>query len=146
MGLILFKDCTSDYKFRFKLLSKYPNIGDVFNINGIYFNGFASVIEYDDIGDVFESDGTLFVEQESCPEPINTFQVPFEPGISPGDAIQNFCVSTQYSTLNSNTGNYLVANVLHDDYVYYTGQTGGFIYFNTDRDQWCLSGTLGGDN
>ena len=145
MGLILFKDCTSDYKFRFKLLSKYPNIGDVFNINGIYFNGFASVIEYDDIGDVFESDGTLFVEQESCPEPINTFQVPFEPGISPGDAIQNFCVSTQYNTLNTNTGNYSVANVLYYDYVYYTGQTGGFIYFNTDREQWCLSGTLGGD-
>jgi hypothetical protein len=145
MGLILFKDCASNYNFRFDLVSKYPNIGDVFKINGIHFNGFASVIEYNEIGDVLDSNGTLFVEQEDCPDIIEIFQVPFVPSVSPGDAIQNFCVSTQYNTLNSNVGNYSVANVLYGDYVYYTGQTGGFIYFNTSRDQWCLSSTLGGD-
>ena len=145
MGLVLFKDCSSDYKFRFDLISKHPTIGDVFKINGIHFNGFASVIDYAEMGDVLDSNGTLFVEQEDCPNVMEIFQVPFEPGVSPGDAIQNYCVSIQYNTLNSNTGNYSVANVLYDDYVYYTGQTGGFIYFNTDREQWCLSGTLGGN-
>ena len=145
MGLVLFKDCSSDYEFRFDLTSKHPTIGDVFKINGIHFNGFASVIDYVEMGDVFDSNGTLFVEQEDCPDVMEIFQVPFEPGVSPGDAIQNYCVSTQYNTLNSNTGNYSVANVLYNDYVYYTGQTGGFIYFNTDREQWCLSGTLGGN-
>ena len=145
MGLVLFKDCSSDYEFRFDLISKHPTIGDVFKINGIHFNGFASVIDYVEMGDVFDSNGTLFVQQEDCPDVMEIFQVPFEPGVSPGDAIQNYCVSTQYNTLNSNTGNYSVANVLYNDYVYYTGQTGGFIYFNTDREQWCLSGTLGGN-
>ena len=64
MGLVLFKDCSSDYKFRFDLISKHPTIGDVFKINGIHFNGFASVIDYVEMGDVLDSNGTLFVEQE----------------------------------------------------------------------------------
>ena len=207
MGVILFKDCVGDHKFRFDLKVVNPNVGDVFSIDGIYFNGFASVIEYAEIGDVFDSDGTLFIQQRDCPEVIEevvepevieevvepevieeiqevfvheiieevvepevieeveevvepevieeaeevvepdvveVFQNPFNPGVSPGDAIQNFCVSPQYNTLNSNVGNYSVASVLYDDHVYYTGQTSGVIYFNTDLEQWCLSGSLGG--
>lgn len=145
MGLTLFKDCASDYKFRFDLMSQNSNIGDVFKIDGIHFNGFASVIEYVEMGDIFDSTGTLFVEQEDCPNIIEAFQIPFEPEVVPGDAIQSFCVSTQYGVLGSNVGNYSIANVLRDGYVYYTGETGGFIYFNTNDYQWCLSNSLGGD-
>jgi len=145
MGLTLFKDCGSDYKFRFDLMSQNSNIGDVFKIDGIHFNGFASVIEYTEMGDIFDSTGTLFVEQEDCPNIIEAFQIPFEPEVVPGDAIQSFCVSTQYGVLGSNVGNYSIANVLYDGYIYYTGETGGFIYFNTNDSQWCLSNSLGGD-
>lgn len=145
MGLTLFRDCASDYKFRFDLESNESNVGDVFNIIGNDFNLYARIVEYGDVGNIMNSEGVVFIQQEDCPEIMEVYQVPFNPGLSPGDAIQNFCVSTQYNTLNTNTGNYSVANVLYDDYVYYTGQTGGFIYFNTDKEQWCLSGTLGGN-
>ena len=145
MGLTLFRDCISGDVFRFDLGSNESNVGDVFNIISEGFNSNARVIEYGDVGNIMNSEGVVFIQQEDCPNPISLYQVPFEPGVSPGDAIQNFCVSTQYTTLNSNTGNYSVANELYDDYVYYTGQTAGFIYFNTDRDQWCLSDALGGD-
>lgn len=145
MGLVLFKDCESDYRFRFDLMSKYPNIGEVFKINGIYFNGYASVIGYVEMGEVFDSNGTLFVEQEDCPDIFEAFQMPFEPEVVPGDAVQSFCVSTQYGVLGSNVGNYSIANVLYDGYVYYTGETSGFIYFNTNNYKWCLSNSLGGD-
>jgi len=144
MGLILFKDCASDYKFRFDLASQNSNVGDVFKINGIYFNGFASIIEYAETGDVFDSNGALFVAQDNCPDAMEAFQYAEQPELAPGDAIQNFCVSTQYATLGSNVGNYGIANALYDTYVYYTGQTGGFIYFNTNDSQWCLSSSLGG--
>lgn len=145
MNLILFKDCFSGDVFRFDLESNESNVGDVFNIIGNDFNSYARIVEYGDFGEIMDSEGVVFIQQENCPEIMEVYQVPFNPGVSPGDAIQNFCVSTQYNTLNSNVGNYSVANVLYDDYVYYTGQTGGFIYFNTDREQWCLSGTLGGN-
>lgn len=145
MGLTLFRDCINGDVFRFDLGSNESNMGDVFNIIGDNFNLYARVIEYGDVGNIMDSEGVMFIQQEDCPNPISLFQIPFEPEVIPGDAIQNFCVSTQYSTLNTNTGNYSIANVLYDTYVYYTGQTGGFIYFNTDREQWCLSGTLGGD-
>ena len=145
MGLTLFRDCISGDVFRFDLGSNESNVGDVFNIISEGFNSNARVIEYNDVGNIMNSEGVVFIQQEDCPDIFEVFQVPFQPGISPGDAIQNYCVSTQYNTLNSNTGNYSVANVLYYDYVYYTGQTGGFIYFNTDREQWCLSGTLGGN-
>jgi len=145
MGLTLFKDCGSDYKFRFDLMSQNSNVGDVFKIDGIHFNGFARVIEYVEMGDIFDSTGTLFVEQEDCPNIIEAFQIPVQPEVVPGDAIQSFCVSTQYGVLGSNVGNYSIANVLYDGYIYYTGETGGFIYFNTNDSQWCLSNSLGGD-
>lgn len=145
MNLILFKDCFSGDVFRFDLESNESNVGDVFNIIGNDFNLYARIVEYGDVGNIMNSEGVVFIQQEDCPEIMEVYQVPFNPGLSPGDAIQNFCVSTQYNTLNTNTGNYSVANVLYDDYVYYTGQTGGFIYFNTDKEQWCLSGTLGGN-
>lgn len=145
MNLILFKDCYTNALFRFDLESNESNVGDVFNIIGNDFNLYARIVEYGDFGEIMDSEGVVFIQQEDCPEIMEVYQVPFNPGLSPGDAIQNFCVSTQYNTLNTNTGNYSVANVLYDYYVYYTGQTGGFIYFNTDREQWCLSGTLGGN-
>jgi hypothetical protein len=145
MGLTLFRDCINGDVFRFDLESNESNVGDVFNIISENFNSYAKVIEYGDFGNIMSSEGVVFIQQEDCPNPISLFQVPFEPEVIPGDAIQNFCVSTQYTTLNSNTGNYSVANELYDDYVYYTGQTGGFIYFNTDKSQWCLSNSLGGD-
>ena len=146
MDVILFKNCLDENdKFRFSSLSISPNVGDVYNIIGSDYNLYARVIDYDDIGNMLDSNGTLFVEQEECPDIIEVFQYAEYTSVSPGDAIQNYCVSTQYNTLSSNVGNYSVANALYGDYVYYTGQTGGFIYFNTGRDQWCLSGTLGGD-
>ena len=161
MGLTLFKDCGSDYKFRFDLKSEHPNVGDVFSIDGIYFNGFASVIEYAEIGDLFDSDKTLFIQQRECPEVIEEVQevfvsevidevvepkvieVVFEPDVvevfassppyvTPEATIQSFCVSTQYGVLGSNVGNYSIANALHNGYVYYTGETSGVIYFNTN--------------
>lgn len=146
MGLILFKDCSNGNKFRFDIKSKIPNVGEVYSIIGNSYNGYASVIDYNEIGDLYDSEGTIFVEQEKCPDSIEIFQAaPFSPGVSPGDAIQNFCVSSQYDILGSNVGNYGVANALHNDYVYYTGQTSGFIYFNTVKGQWCLSSALDGD-
>ena len=172
MGLILFKDCARDYKFRFDLKSEHPNVGDVFSIDGIYFNGFASVIEYAEIGDLFDSDKTLFIQQRDCPEIIEEVFIsevidevvepevieevfepdvvevfaPSPPYVTPEATIQSFCVSTQYGVLGSNVGNYSIANALDvNGYVYYTGETSGVIYFNMGRDQWCLSNSFGGD-
>ena len=81
MGIALFKDCAKDYKFRFNFKSENPNVGDIFNIEGNYFNGFATVIEYDEIGDLFESDGTLFIQQRQCPEVIEDVQEVVEPEV-----------------------------------------------------------------
>ena len=147
MDIILFQDCLDNSnKFRFRDLSISPNVGEVYNIIGSFYNGFAKVIDYDYIGDIYTSEGTIFVQQDGCPsyEDVNIYQVPFVPSVSPGDAIQEFCVSPSYSILGTNVGNFYVADVLYDDYVYYTGETSGVIYFNTDLEQWCLSDTLGG--
>ena len=145
MSLILFEDCSNGNKFRFDITSKIPNVGEVYNIIGNSYNGYASVVEYNELGDLYDSEGTLFIEQEKCPDLVEAFQIPFEPETIPGDAIQNFCASTQYGILGSNVGNYSIANVLYDGYVYYTGETGGAIYFNTETSKWCLSSTLSGE-
>jgi len=147
MGLILFEDCNNKNRFRFDIKSTHPNIGDVYNIVGNHFNGFASVIEYDEIGEIYTSEGTIFVQQDECPSFSDTtiYQIPFEPSVSPGDAIQEFCVSPTYSILGSNVGNFSVGGDLYDDHVYYSGETSGFIYFNVDKEQWCLSNSLGGN-
>lgn len=145
MNLILFKDCHTNTLFRFDLASNNAQIGDVFNIIGNDINVYAKVIEYNDIGEIIDSEGIVFVQQENCPEIMEVYQVPFNPSVSPGDAIQDFCVSSIYSVLGTNVGNFSVADVLYDDHVYYTGETSGFIYFNTSNEQWCLSNTLGGD-
>lgn len=145
MGLTLFRDCISGDVFRFDLGSNESNVGDVFNIISEGFNSNARVIEYGDVGNIMNSEGVVFIQQEDCPDIFEVFQIPFEPEVVPGDAIQSFCVSTQYGVLGSNVGNYSIANVLYDGYVYYTGETSGFIYFNTNDYQWCLSNSLGGD-
>lgn len=145
MGLTLFRDCISGDVFRFDLASNESNVGDVFNIISNNFNSYAKVVEYDNVGDIMDSEGVVFIQQEHCPNIIETFQYAEEVGVVPGDAIQSFCVSTQYGVLGSNVGNYSIANELYDTYVYYTGQTSGFIYFNTNNEQWCLSNSLGGD-
>ena len=147
MNVILFKNCLDENdKFRFSSLNISPNIGDVYNIIGVHFNGFASVIQYEEIGEIYESYGSLFIQQDECPsyEDVNIYQNAFNPNVSPGDAIQEFCVSPSYSILGTNVGNFSVASSLYDNYVYYTGETSGFIYFNTSLEQWCLSNTLGG--
>lgn len=137
MGLTLFRDCASDYKFRFDLMSEHSNVGDVFKIDGIHFNGFASVIEYDETGDVFDSNGTLFVEQENCPDIINLYQ-------SIGN-YSTFCVSNFYPTLSTNVGNFFSAGTDGNSKIYYSGETSGWIYYKQNISQWCLSSTLGGD-
>lgn len=145
MNLILFKNCFNGDVFRFDLASNESKVGDVFNIIGNDFNLYARIVEYSDFGEIMNSEGVVFIQQEDCPEPIELFQYAEQPELALGDAIQNFCVSTQYATLGSNVGNYGIANALYDTYVYYTGQTGGVIYFNTNDSQWCLSDSLGGD-
>lgn len=143
MNLILFKNCFNDDMFRFDLASNESKVGDVFNIIGNDFNLYARIVEYSDFGEIMDSEGVMFIQQEDCPEPMEIFQYAEQPELAPGDSIQNFCVSPQYNILN--TGNYSIASTLYDTYVYYTGQTGGFIYFNTNNEQWCLSSSLGGD-
>jgi len=160
MHLVLFQDCLDgNIKFRYSTELTYYRVGDVYHISGSDYNGYASIIEYAEIGEIYDSYATIFQQVFECPKVeqeifeeevieegvVGIYQIPEQIETSPGSPITEFCVSPQYSSLGTNVGKYTLASQFYDTYIYYSGETGGFIYFNTDKSIWCLSSTLGGD-
>jgi|688.fasta_scaffold03264_5 hypothetical protein len=58
--------------------------------------------------------------------------------------ISGFCLNVYYTSAELYNGNFFSAGSLNSR-TYYTGETGGYIYYNTDTLTWCLSNIIGGN-
>jgi len=60
-------------------------------------------------------------------------------------SITGFCLNTYFSPLEIYDGNYYVGLGSYNSRTYYTGTTGGYIFYNTGTTCWCLSTVVGGN-
>lgn len=57
--------------------------------------------------------------------------------------ISGFCLNVYYTSAELYNGNFYSAGSFNSR-TYYTGETGGYIYYNTNTLTWCLSSVVGG--
>jgi len=68
-----FEECgNSSNSFRFENVPGVLNIGDIYQITGPYFNGYATVVTNTGYGILYSSNGTVFIGSPSCPTPTPT--------------------------------------------------------------------------
>jgi hypothetical protein len=150
----LFEECGNpSNQFRFEYVPGTLIVGDVYQISGPYFNGYATVLTYVATGPLYSSVGSVFTGAGSCPTPTPTptttsTQTPTPtntPTVTPsgGPCSSTYCFNTTLSTLSGYSGNYALTGT-YNTYNYYVGDgtTTGYVY-NTGN-QWCLSSSLGG--
>jgi len=150
----LFQECGNpSNQFRFEYVPGTLVVGDVYQITGPYFNGYATVLSYVATGPLYSSVGSVFTGAGSCPTPTPTpsvtatlTQTPtVTPTVTPsgGPCSSTYCFSTTLPSLSAYSGNYDLTGT-YNSYDYYVGDgtTIGYVY-NTGN-QWCLSSSLGG--
>ena len=156
----LFEECgNSSNQFRFENVPGTLNVGDVYLINGPYFNGYATVIPYATIGSLYPSIGSTFTGAPSCPTPTPTptvtqtqTQTPsvtptntLTPSVTPtnGECNSIYCFRTTLPSLSGYSGNYTQTGTYNLNYYYEgDGTEFGVIYYTGSY--WCLSNSLGG--
>jgi hypothetical protein len=150
----LFEECGNpSNQFRFEYVPGTLVVGDVYQITGPYFNGYATVLPYVATGTLYSSVGSVFTGAGSCPTPTPTpsvtatlTQTPtVTPTVTPsgGPCSSTYCFNTTLPSLSAYSGNYDLTGT-YNSYDYYVGDgtTIGYVY-NTGN-QWCLSSSLGG--
>lgn len=158
--IYLFEECSnSSNQFRFENVAGVLTVGDVYNITGSYFNGYATVVSYSAVGPVYPGAGTTFIGAVSCPSPTPTPTISSTPTPTPtitstptvtptitpsaGSCATTYCLRTSLPSLSGYSGNYTQTGTYNSMY-YYDGDgiDFGTIYYTGDR--WCLSTSLGG--
>ena len=158
--IYLFEECSnSSNQFRFENVAGVLTVGDVYNITGSYFNGYATVVNYSAVGPVYPGAGTTFIGAVSCPSPTPTPTISSTPTPTPtitstptvtptitpsaGSCATTYCLRTSLPSLSGYSGNYTQTGTYNSMY-YYDGDgiDFGTIYYTGDR--WCLSTSLGG--
>ena len=158
--IYLFEECGNpSNQFRYENVPGTLTIGDVYLINGPYFNGYATVIPYVATGTIYPSVGSVFTGAPSCPTPTPTPTVTTTqtqtPTVSPtstltptptpsnGACDSIYCFRTTLPSLSGYSGNYVQTGTYNLNFYYEgDGTEFGVVYYTGSY--WCLSTSLGG--
>jgi len=158
--IYLFAECGNpSNQFRYENVPGILSVGDVYLINGPYFNGYATVIPYVATGTIYPSVGSVFTGAPSCPTPTPTPTVTTTqtqtPTVSPtstltptptpsnGACNSIYCFRTTLPSLSGYSGNYTQTGTYNSNFYYNgDGTEFGVVYYTGSY--WCLSTSLGG--